>query len=80
MSTASASFGGVGTEQERTDTVCRYNKVWGYLSTDCALGHLLPSTQQMEVGQREANERKRSNGEAVPDRNVGIYFTHMLHL
>ena len=30
-------------------------------------------------GRREGKERKRSNGEAVPDRNVGIYFTHMLH-
>ena len=43
------------------------------------LGHLLPS-KQMEGVYREGNERKRSNGEAVPDRNVGIYFTHMLHL
>ena len=37
----------------------------------------MPSIKQMEGEYSEGNERKRSNGEAAPDRNVGIYFyTH----
>ena len=44
--------------------------------TSCHLYNKL----EMEGVYREGNERKRSSGEAVPDRNVGIYFTHMLHL